>query len=96
MIESIAATEDASALRVNWDNGAVSTLSAADLRREARDAVSIRERLDHDEVRVMPGITITGLQQVGAQGVNVQFSDGHDRAIYPFAYLRELSERFDN
>lgn len=95
MIDSLAATEDQQHLQIHWDSGEVSTLSAEDLRREARDAWSIRERLDHDEVKVAPGLTITGLTQVGPAGVNVHFSDGHERAIYPFAYLRELSDRFD-
>ena len=96
MIDSVTATEDAKALRVCWEDGAVSTLPATDLRREARDAWSIREKLDHGEVQVDPGLTITALEHVGRMGVNVHFSDGHDRAIYPFDYLRALSERFDN
>lgn len=95
MIESLTASEDAQRLMVNWESGEVTELSAADLRREARDAWSIRERLDNGEVTVLPGLRITGLYQVGANGVNVHFSDGHDRAIYPFPYLRELSDRFD-
>jgi DUF971 family protein len=36
------------------------------------------------------------LEPVGGFGVNIHFSDGHDRGIYPFVYLKELSERFDN
>jgi DUF971 family protein len=95
MIDSLAATETCEDLQVVWDNGEESLLSAAYLRKEAKDAWSIRERLDYGEVRVLPGIHITGLYKIGPQGVNVHFSDGHDKAIYPFAYLRELSDRFD-
>ncbi|KMK66300.1 DUF971 domain-containing protein [Puniceibacterium sp. IMCC21224] len=96
MINTLAATPDSRALTVTWDSGEESTLSAEILRREARDAYSIRERVDHGVVRVLPGIAITALVQVGHGGVNVHFSDGHDRAIYPFEYLRELVDRFDN
>ena len=96
MIDELTATEDQRHLQIHWQTGEVSVLAAADLRRAARDAQSIRQRLDHDAVDVCDGLTITGLAQVGAAGVNVQFSDGHDRAIYPFVYLRELSDRFDN
>ena len=96
MIDRLTASDDARQLRVTWTSGAVSELSAETLRREARDAKSVRERYDTGTVAVAPGIWITDLVQVGAHGVNVQFSDGHDRAIYPFPYLRELSERFDN
>lgn len=92
MIDSLAASEDCQHLTVIWESGEESVLSAAYLRREARDAWSIRERLDHGEVSVLPGIRITGLSQIG-NGVNVHFSDGHDKAIFPFPYLRELSDR---
>ena len=92
MIDSLTASDDCQHLTVTWEDGAQTTLSAAYLRREAKDAWSIRERLDHGEVSVLPGIRITGLSQIG-NGVNVHFSDGHDKAIYPFPYLRELSDR---
>lgn len=94
MINSLAASDDAQHLTVTWETGKETVLSAAYLRREAKDAWSIREKLDHGAIHVLPGITITGLVQVGA-GVNVHFSDGHEKAIYPFAYLRELSDRHD-
>ncbi|SNR82870.1 DUF971 domain-containing protein [Puniceibacterium sediminis] len=96
MIDTLAATPDCRALTVTWDTGKESTLTAETLRREARDAYSIRERIDFGVVRVIPDIAITALVQVGHGGVNVHFSDGHDRAIYPFEYLRELVDRFDN
>ena len=92
MIDSVAATEDCQSLTVTWDSGEKTVLSAAYLRREAKDAWSIRERLDRGEVTVLPGIAITDLSQIG-NGVNIHFSDGHDKAIYPFPYLRELSDR---
>lgn len=96
MIDTLTATDDARSLTVGWDTGCTSTLPATLLRQEARDAWSIRQRLDHGEIAVQPNLTITKLIQVGAAGVNVHFSDGHERAIYPFSYLQELSQRFDN
>lgn len=96
MIDSLTASDDAQHLIVAWQDGGTSTLSAAELRRQARDAWSIRQRMDHGEIAVAPGLRITAMHAVGAYGVNVQFSDGHDRAIYPFQYLRELSGRTDN
>lgn len=96
MIESFAATEDSQSLKVFWVSGKTSTLPAALLRREARDAWSVRERLDNGAIAMQPNIKITDLVQIGAEAVNVHFSDGHDRAIYPFSYLQELSENFDN
>ncbi len=95
MIDHLAASEDARFLNVHWESGGFSTLSAEALRREAQDAWSRRERIDHGAVTVAPDLRITGLHAVGAYGVNVHFSDGHDKAIYPFPYLRTLSEAND-
>lgn len=95
MIDQLIASDDATKLSIHWVDGDVSELTAATLRREARDAWSTRERIDFGEVSVAPGLTITGLAQVGPEGVNIHFSDGHDRAIFPFVYLRELCTTFD-
>ncbi len=92
MIDTLAASDDCQHLTVTWETGEETVFPAAYLRREAKDAWSIRERLDHGEVSVLPGIRITGLSQIG-NGVNIHFSDGHEKAIYPFPYLRELSDR---
>jgi len=95
VIAAMTATPDCRALIIDWADGETSHLSAALLRREARDAVSIRQRIDFGALRVDDDITITALSPIGAAGVNITFSDGHDRAIYPFAYLRELSDHHD-
>lgn len=95
MIECFTPSPDARHLTVSWEGGGSSKLSAETLRREAQDAWSKRQRIDHGEVTVPEGLFITHIAQVGAYGVNLHFSDGHDRAIYPFVYLRELSDRFD-
>lgn len=95
MISQLTASEDARHLTLEWDTGEVSTLSAETLRRQAQDAWSRRERIDTGDIAVQPGLQITDLQAVGNYGVNVHFSDGHDRAIYPFTYLRELIAQFD-
>lgn len=96
MIESIAVGTDASELLITSTGGSNATLSAIALRKAARDAISLRERIDHGEIKVAANITITGLEQVGSTGINVKFSDGHDRAIYPMSYLNELMQSVDN
>jgi len=96
MIDCLSATPDCRNLIVEWEDGATSELPAVTLRREARDAFSRREKLDYGEIAVRPDLTITNLVQVGPAGVNVHFSDGHARAIYPFVYLRELSDQYGN
>lgn len=96
MLDSLQVSDDLTRLKISWINGDASELTAQTLRQEARDSASVRERYDHGPFAVAADIQITALEQVGAHGVNIHFSDGHDRGIYPFVYLRELSDRFDN
>ncbi|MEP3639921.1 MAG: DUF971 domain-containing protein [Paracoccaceae bacterium] len=96
MIDRLSATPDNRHLIVEWEEGGATQLSAAVLRQQARDAHSRRTIIDQGEIAIAPDLTITGLAQVGVSGLNVTFSDGHDRAIYPFVYLRELSDQFGN
>jgi DUF971 family protein len=36
------------------------------------------------------GVTIQSLSPMGQYGLNIGFSDGHGRGIYPWSYLDEL------
>ena len=38
------------------------------------------------------GIELSGVEPVGSVGLQLVFSDGHDRGIYPWSYLQALSE----
>lgn len=38
-------------------------------------------------------LTIVSVREVGSYGINVVFSDGHDRGIYPWSYLVALAAR---
>lgn len=77
---------------INWPDGRCDRIPATTLRGAARDATSLRERIDTGHISIAEGLTVTGCDPVGAYGVNIRFSDGHDRAIYPFVYLRELTD----
>ncbi len=96
MLAKFTATPDMSALVLDWTDGGQSKLDAAYLRREARDSRSRRERIDTGDIFVADGIQITGVQAMGSLGLNISFSDGHDRAVYPISYLKELSDSNDN
>ncbi len=95
MLDTLRVLEDSTQLDLIWENGTVSRLSAADLRASAKDAASIREMYDNNKIRVDPAIKITAMEMVGSTGINIQFSDGHDRAIYPIPYLKDLCETHD-
>lgn len=96
MIEQMMTDAGGKTLTVTWEDGRESHLSAEELRTNARDAWTKREMIDTGTVTVAPGLTITGIHPVGGYGVNLWFSDGHDKAIFPFVYLRELSDAHDN
>lgn len=95
MLEKLSVDSSAQVLQLEWTDGSVNNLSAKILRAQARDAASVRQRYDNKEIYIQPDLAITAMEQVGTTGVNIHFSDGHARAIFPFPYLRELSEQFD-
>ncbi len=96
MIEQVTASDDARALLIHRAGGQVEKLDAGNLRSRARDADSRREMMETGQITVAEDIRITGVFPFGHVGVNVHFSDGHARAIYPFDYLDALLGEFDN
>ena len=81
-----------SALSVIWEDGAVSRLDAAMLRRNSRSASARRERMGGEQPPPSEDVRLTDLRLVGAYGVQLVFSDGHDQGIYPWNYLRQLAD----
>lgn len=77
-------------LRIEWPDGGAQSLSHARLRAACPcsqcRAARLGGRIDtaQDEVR------LSAIQPQG-YGVQLVFSDGHDRGIYPWAYLRGLA-----
>jgi DUF971 family protein len=78
-------------LTVIWDNGDITSLPAELLRRNSRAASALRAAIDDDPPPPDVGIHLTDIQLIGAYAVQLSFSDGHDRGIYPWSYLRELA-----
>ncbi len=66
-------------------------LTADALRRACRCAGCVRARHDGGALTVPPGIAITRIDAMGASAANIQFSDGHARGVFPWAYLWQLS-----
>jgi DUF971 family protein len=87
---------DQTHLVVRWADGEMDLMAAPFLRAHARDAASVRFRMDHGAIEPPETLTIAAVEPIGAMGVNITFSDGHDRAIYPWPYLRELAAQKRN
>lgn len=73
-------------LVVYWDDQITTTLSHAFLRRKCRCADCLSGRL------VPPAeAELTELHPYGPNAVQLVFSDGHNRGLYPWPYLRNLA-----
>lgn len=90
-ITSIELSEDARRLTLHMADSSTAVLGACTLRDNAKDAVARRARLSGEAAAAPADLQITGIDAMGASAVNIRFSDGHDRAIYPFQYLVKLA-----
>jgi len=66
-------------------------LDAADLRRACRCAACAGSRLLGTEIVAAPGIRLISAAPIGGYALNLGFSDGHARGVFPFAYLAQLA-----
>lgn len=82
---------DLSALSINH-GGRRLTLTAETLRAACKCAHCTRARFDERFPSCFPGIAITDVNDLG-YGLNLSFSDGHNRGIYPSTYLLDLASR---
>jgi len=67
------------------------TLTAEKLRLSCKCAHCTRARFDERFPDGFPGIAIVEVADLG-YGLNISFSDGHNRGIYPESYLATLAE----
>lgn len=75
-------------LRLRWPEGDVD-LAAAALRAACRCA-DCRAAYGAGAVPVDPDVQLADAQPVGHYALQLSFSDGHARGIYPWSLLREL------
>ncbi|MFG1181976.1 gamma-butyrobetaine hydroxylase-like domain-containing protein [Xanthobacter sp. V7C-4] len=67
------------------------SLSAPALRAACRCAACVADQARGTFSADFAGVTLTHVAPFGAHGVNLSFSDGHARGVYPFAYLAALA-----
>ena len=92
-MDNIVIPADGTAFVMTCEDGATRSLDAGKLRSACRCAHCTRARIDGKFPASFPGITIQALSPMGHYGVNVGFSDGHARGIYPWSYLTELVDK---
>lgn len=81
-------------LEIVWDDAHRQRLDIALLRRQCpcADCKSLRRRAIDVAASCKPA-GIAEIRPVGAYAAQVIFSDGHDRGIFPWAYLRSLEQK---
>lgn len=88
-LDEIRRVQKGAALRLTFSSGAVVELTATELWRECRSAEGVLRRLN--ETAPPEHLVITALQPVGDYAINIAFSDGEQRGIYPFSLLSRLA-----
>ncbi len=78
-------------LRLSWPDGREQLLDHAELRRQCPCSQCRAFRLRGTPPSVDPRVRVIELNAQG-YGLQLVFSDGHQRGIYPWAYLAQLSE----
>lgn len=96
LLQEISLRRGGTCLELAWQDGTRTPLAASRLRAACRcaECTALRRRSDTDP-QASAGLGITGVEPIGSDAVNLHFSDGHRRGIYPFAYLRELADDDD-
>lgn len=85
--------KDKKALIVIWSDGVVENFSAHLLRSGSQSAVSKRQDIEGTRKSNDQSVFITEVHPIGSYAVNIIFSDGYDRGIFPWKFLKTLNQR---
>ena len=89
----IAVSDDLGFLDITTAEGSEIRLTAERLRGACKCAPCIRARIDGAFPDRFDGIAVVQVSPIGDYAINIAFSDGHARGIYPWSYLLGLNER---
>jgi len=78
-------------LEIEWSDGLTGILAHRFLRECCRCAECTAGMRSGMPVRACDGTRILGIELLGADMLQLVFNDGHQRGIYPLAYLRSLA-----
>jgi DUF971 family protein len=88
----ISVRNDMTSIRVEWQDKTASVISSSRLRSLCRCAWCTRGRLTDSAPKNFDDILINDVVNIGGYAINITFSDGHNRGIFPWSYL--ASENF--
>ncbi len=90
-VQTVSVHAERRILRVTLSEGRSFEVGAKRLRMQCRCAVCSRARIEGTFAPAARDIEIEQATPIGQYGLNLAFSDGHTRGIFPFAYLAELA-----
>jgi DUF971 family protein len=79
-------------LELRWPDGRQARLPHATLRAACRCAACEQQRRHGTPPAPAAPVRLTAIRPFG-DGLNLVFDDGHDRGLYPWPFLHELSTR---
>lgn len=90
--EQVVLARGGSAVRMTWHDGTSAVLAAERLRLRCRCAWCTRDRALGRLPARFEGVNLVRVDPMGGYAVNLAFSDGHARGIFPWTYLRALAD----
>ena len=78
-------------LALHWNDELQARLDSYTLRSACRCAACEKMRRAGSGPTASSAVQLTELIALGSLGLQLHFDDGHDRGIYPWSYLHELS-----
>lgn len=75
-------------LLLQWDDAQSQRIAYRALRNACACATCRRQRTDRRKNEAAEDVAVTDVRPMG-YGIQVIFSDGHDRGIFPWTYLEE-------
>ncbi|MFN4275775.1 MAG: gamma-butyrobetaine hydroxylase-like domain-containing protein [Ferrovibrio sp.] len=81
-----------STLELRFADSASIEADAGALRAACRCAWCTKARVEGAFPGGFSGLSITQIRPIGTYAVNLHFSDGHDRGVFPWSYMRQLSQ----
>ena len=82
----------AGVLALDWPEGTSDVIPFRTLRMRCMCAACRSFRSSGTLPEAGASIRVVAIQPYGANAVQLMFSDGHDRGIFPFVYLRTLAD----
>jgi DUF971 family protein len=83
--------DDGRRLELRFPDDAGLAVDADTLRAACRCAWCTKAKVEGAFPGGFSGLRITQIRPIGTYAVNLHFSDGHDRGVFPWSYLRQIA-----